>query len=136
MSNWETEQCLIGGEDGVYRQVETALCVWEHVIEDTYDKRGPKIESALYAWITEGEGVYHGRMRCAEIAWLFDVAYEVGQGGDQLRLDGLAFDWEIVPAIFDAFVAMHDRPSEVDIETAKQVGEMLPSILKFKHGRD
>ena len=79
--------------------------------------------------------MFHGRMRTAEIAWLFDVAYETGQAGEEYRLDGLAFDWEIVPAILEAFVDMFDSPTQVTIEAARQVGETLPTLLKSKQER-
>jgi hypothetical protein len=127
-----TEMNLIGDDNDVYSQVETALCVWEAIIESA----SRKSDSAWYNWITEEQGVFHGRMKCAEIAWLFDVAYETGQDGDRYALDGLAFDWEIVPTVLDAFVAMFESPSQVTVEAARQVGETLPAILKAKQERE
>ena len=124
----KTKKCLIDKGD-VYQQVETALCIWEYVIEGASSLHN---NEKLYTWMTEEEGVFHGRMNCANIAWLFDVAYETGQAGEKYRLDGHAFDWEIVPAILDAFVAMFDSPTQATIEAARQVGETLPTILKPK----
>jgi len=130
------EQNLLGDlrRDGdVYEQAEVALCVWEYVIENTgRDERG-ELQESLYNWFTQGQGVFAGRTAAIELAWLVERAYRVGHGeGEEYRLDGLAFDWEIVPYIIETWAELFDGPHEITAQIADQLGATLPAALKEK----
>lgn len=122
---------VIGDADSdVFTQVETALCIWEYVIEQTgRDDRGEYSES-LYNWFTQHQGVYAGRQAAIDLAWLVERAYQVGHGqNEEYRLDGLAFDWEIVPYIIETWAELYDSPADITAQIADQLGETLPAAL-------
>lgn len=120
---------LIGDNDSdVYTQVETALCIWEYVLEQTTNQNRSEPE-ALYNWFTQEQGVYAGRSAAIDLAWLVERAYQVGNGGDKLLLDGLAFDWEIVPYIIETWAELFDYPAEITAQNADHLGASLPVEL-------
>lgn len=122
---------LIGDADSdIYTQVETALCIWEYVLEQTVNKTRNDPES-LYNWFTQEEGVYAGRAAAIDLAWLVERAYQVGHGqNEEYRLDGLAFDWEIVPYIIETWAELFDSPADITAQIADQLGETLPAALE------
>lgn len=125
------QQNLIGDSDSdIYTQVETALCIWEHVIESTgRDDRGNP--DSLYNWFTQEQGVFAGRAAAIDLAWLVERAYQVGHGqNEEYRLDGFAFDWEIVPYIIEIWAELFDSPADITAEIADQLGETLPAALE------
>lgn len=133
MSTNIPERNLIGdGLDSgeVYQQAETALCIWEHVLDETHrDDRGDP--ESLYNWMTQEQGVYAGRAAAIDLAWLVERAYRVGHGTEEeYRLDGFAFDWEIVPYIIETWHELFDGPHEITPEIADQLGETLPAALR------
>ena len=111
-------------EGDIYTQAETALCIWEHIIEETHNK-----DDSLYRWITQEQGVFYGRQQAIELAYLVELAYQTGNG-DDYALGGSAFDWEIVlPIVLAQFMERTDRPSAVTQEMAIEVGKLLPELL-------
>lgn len=130
------EKSLISDEldnGAIYEQVETALCIWEYVLDSrAADKTKREVDgSNIYEWITMEQGVYMGRSMAADLAWLVERAYRVGHGEEgEYRLDGLAFDWEIVPYIISTWAELFDNPTEITAEHADQLGATLPAALK------
>jgi len=130
------EQNMIGNEwhgGDVYEQAETALCIWEFVMECRVEDKTkrPVDGSGVYEWITQEQGAYHGRSNAIKLAWLVERAYQVGNGqNEEYALDGLAFDWEIVPYIISTWVELFDSPEDITVEIADQLGETLPEALK------
>jgi hypothetical protein len=133
------EQNMIGDDwhgGDVYEQAETALCIWEHVIENNgRDDRG-ELEKSLYNWFTQGQGIFAGRAAAINLAWLVERAYQVGNGDDEHRLDGHAFDWEIVPYIISTWAELFDSPDDITAEHADQLGATLPAVFEEKANGD
>jgi hypothetical protein len=78
-----TEQNMIGDDwhgGDVYEQAETALCIWEHVIENNGRDDRDELEKSLYNWFTQGQGIFAGRAAAINLAWLVERAYQVGNG--------------------------------------------------------
>ena len=123
---------VLGGsmaDSDVFTQAETALCIWEHVLESI---RGENLDGldVTKEWFNQHEGVFNGRMNAINLAYLVDIAYETGQGGEaNYRLDGHAFDWEIVPMIVSQFMERTDSPTLVTVDMAIEVGNQLPELL-------
>lgn len=134
MSELPTKSLISDERDNgeIYQQAETALCIWEYVLEcRATDKTKREVDgSGVYEWITMEQGVYMGRSIACDLAWLVELAYRVGHGtGDEYRLDGYAFDWEIVPYIIDTWVELFDSPVEITADDARNLGETLPAVF-------
>lgn len=77
-------------------QIETALCIWEALDRRTLIEHTDQ-HPALHRW-REDYGSY--ALRHAAIG-LTDYVEAIYQAASPEDWDGLAFDWEIVPAILD-----------------------------------
>mgnify|MGYP003646195434 CR=1 FL=1 len=111
-----------------YTQAETALCIWEHVIESRSVAGGKLHTSDAYDWFAQEEGVYNGRNNAINLAYLVDIAYETGHG-EEHYFDGLAFDWEVVPRVITLFMERADSPTEITVKIAIEVGNQLVQEL-------
>lgn len=121
-------------EDGeAYSQAETALCIWEHVLESTYENPGRPARKELYNWMTQEQGVYNGRMNAINLAYLVDYAYDKANG-EEYCLDGPAFDWELVPFMINAWSERLDHPEDVDIEEADKMAILLLATFGGQRG--
>lgn len=110
-------------------QAEVALCIWEYILS----KRGEEQEKGdmpnPYIWIGGEQGAAHARTQSIEIAHLVEMAYQFGLGEDN-RLDGWCFDWDIVPVIVVYFMGRSpDGTAGVTIEHAKECGTFLPGLM-------
>ena len=111
-------------EDGpAYSQAETALCIWEHIL-DAIPRGRRTDEVPLYRWISAGEGAYNGRMNSINLAYLVDYAYEQANG-EECRLDGHAFDWDLVPFMINTWSERLAHPDDVDIDEADMMARLL-----------
>ena len=86
-------------------QAETALCIWEELDWRT-NLTNPKRCAELIRW-REEYGSYALRHAALSLAGDIEALYDALPAEDW---DGLAFDWEIVPAVLDWVIWTGDRP--------------------------
>lgn len=119
-----------------YNLIEAALCIWEHIIESV--PRGRRDEdNELYTWITQGQGAYTGREMAAQLARLVEIAYRVGdkEGGDYM-LDGVAYDWELIPYVIDTWAEQFSGPNDITEADAIAMGKTLPRKIGRQQNDD
>lgn len=117
-----------------YNLIEAALCIWEHIIESTHADGGSK---KLYNWITQEQGVYTGREMAAQLARLAEIAYRVGdKEGGEYMLDGLAYDWEIIPYVIETWAEQFDCPNDITEADAIAIGKTLPRKIGRQQNDD
>lgn len=112
-----------------YDQAETALCIWEYVLDSVPRGRRNPDDSPLYKWITGEQGVYAGRSNAIRLAHLVEHAYRVAHG-DEHMLDGYAFDWELVPFVIGTWAEEFDSSEHIGIEEAEAMADRLLAVFK------
>ena len=83
-------------------QGETALCIWEWLLENCQTKNVDKKDGVCTSWADYRGKVGYVALRSGAIEtfapWVLKV-YDAGKAADANAWDAWAYDWDVVPAI-------------------------------------
>jgi hypothetical protein len=99
---------LLGGPN-VMEQAETALCMWEAVLEDKRSGQG-----TLFEWFAQGEGTCMARQRVIEFAHIVESIYRSQWRHHHNPFSEYCFDWKVVPAILKVCACIATDPTLQD----------------------